>query len=117
MKILEIDNKHAYLIPKEGTRVLVKDVNEENILELTKHLIENSTVEMDAIPSEEDCPNPAERVIYEELRKQIEALLLKRDAIHSGINAEFEEAEKFYTQSEPSKELDWAGTTEETEVK
>lgn len=108
MKILEVDNKHAYLIPKEGTRILVKDVNEENILEVTKHLIDNPSVEMDAVPAEDDCPNPAERVIYEELHKQITALLSKRDTLLSGIEAKFEEAEGFYNQGEPFEELNWA---------
>ncbi|MEG0374032.1 MAG: hypothetical protein RR672_00235 [Raoultibacter sp.] len=110
MKILEVDNKHAYLIPKEGTRILVKDINEENILEVTKQLIDNPEVEMDAVPEEEDCPNPAERVIYGELHKQVTALLLKRDTLLSGIEAKFEEAEKFYNQAEPFEELNWAET-------
>ena len=107
MKVLEIKDKRAFLNnPKTHTTSLMKDITEDDVLDIVQAILDGENIECDDIPLAEDCPNEAERVIYTELKSQLDKLKADRPEILSGIDAKFAEAEAFYKKNDSDISFD-----------
>lgn len=109
MKLFKVDKPHGYFLKENGSYGLVKDINESDILYLVGCCFGEETVEIDPSPSDDDCPNSAEKVIYDELEKQFKKLLLEKKKIIKDIDELFEDAETLYSVEDPvGKPEEWA---------
>lgn len=105
MKLLKVEKPHGYFLKEDGSYGLVKDINENDILYLVSRCLDEKTdektLEIDSLSSEDDCPNPAEKVIYDELKKQFETLIIEKAKISKDIDALFKDAEALYFAENP----------------
>lgn len=109
MKVLEIKDKCAYFHnPSTHKSGLLQDISEKDVLALVLALYKGEDISFDDIPSKEDCPNDADRVIYTELKQQLDSLQSDLPQILSEIDAAFEDAEAFYSKDSTDETFnDW----------
>ena len=101
MKLLKVEKPHGYFLKEDGSYGLIKDIDEDGVFYLAGVCLNEEKVEIDPSPLEGDCPNPAEREIYDELEKQFNKLILEKATILKGIDDLFEDAEELYLAEEP----------------
>lgn len=102
MKMLKVENAHAYLQTSEdAVPKMIKDIDENDVLEMVNTIMGNKDVSVDEDPSPESCPNDAERIIYVEIAQQIRNLLEKREGILDEIDRQFGSAEELYAKKKP----------------
>lgn len=101
MKLFKVEKPHVYFLEEDGSYGLVRDINESDIFYLVDCCLnektDEKTLEIDPLPSEDDCPNLAEKVIYDELKKQFETLITEKAKISKDIDALFEDAVALYS--------------------
>lgn len=106
MKILAIEEHEALFRTTEGDSFHpIKDISEDDVLAIVKLILDGSDLEMDDEPSNDEGRNPAELVIYRELKKQFSSLISKRDEKLQAINDQFRDAEAFYKDERLKNEL------------
>lgn len=59
-----------------------------------------NSIEMDPIPTDRQNANQAALVIYEELHKQFDQMVKKRDEVIERIDKQFEHARSYYSQTD-----------------
>lgn len=102
MKVLELREKRAFLInPDTQNPCPLKDISEDDILAVVKAMYQGNQVECDPVPTAEECPNEAERVIYTELKSQLDKLQTELPQLLRDIDSKFSDAEDFYSKSKP----------------
>lgn len=100
MDLLEIDGQVAYFCSGDGTRKLVSEITTGDINSALQIILKGGDI---GIASSEDASmivNPAQRVIFEQLRNSFREVLDSRDSIIEEVNSVFASAEAKYLHSE-----------------
>lgn len=85
----------------QGQEHPIRDISEQDVLAIMRLILDDSTsVEMDPLPTNRDNVNQAALVIYEELAKQFQSMIAKRDSVMTRIDKKFEEARSYYNQED-----------------
>lgn len=99
MKILKIEDRRATYSIGEKVDKPIKDMDSNDVYEIIEYILKGNSVEFDPAPDKDDCPNDADRILYEELFKQFLQVFTSKDEIIGEIDQQFKEAEEFYSQS------------------
>ena len=96
MKIFKVEPHAISYFGSDGSYHPIRDITENDILEIIGKIIDGEEVEMDVLPDSSKGHNPAEYVIYQELHKQFSSISNKRCDTLRRIDSEFAEAEAYY---------------------
>lgn len=79
----------------------IRDISEDAVLSIMRLILNDSgSVEMDPVPTDRQNTNQAALVIYEELFKQFDQMIKKRDEVVERIDKQFEDARAYYSQTD-----------------
>lgn len=99
MELLRIENNEGYLCLNRK-KAIVSQITAEDISASLELILTNTSVE---IPEDVDCStitNPAQKIIFEQLRSSFREVQASRDTINDEVNEAFAQAEKKYLDSE-----------------
>lgn len=98
MNVLQINNKKAEFLTKEGNYSNITDISKEDIYFLTKTILENETeieVEND---TDKMIASDVERVIYTNIRLEFEKILNQKETLNNYISDLFSPAYEKYKE-------------------
>lgn len=99
MDLLIIDENEAKLCSKPGQTKLVSQVTPEDISLALEYLLESDQVGIASDEDESKITNPAQKIIFQQLRTSFKEILDSRETILGEIDAAFHDAEDKYLGS------------------
>lgn len=105
MDLLRIDDKDAYFSLDGAERKLVSQVTNEDIRGAVELLLETDDIGIADGEDSSVIANPAQKIVFEQLRMAFKEIVNSRETILGEINATFAAAEtKYLNQEVPSDE-------------
>jgi ferritin len=103
MDLLAIHDDQGFFCLPERDEKVVSQVTVQDISDALELILQNGDVCISLDKDSDDIKNPAQKIVFVQLRSSFKEVLESREAIMSGINDVFESAEKKYlTQNDPS---------------
>ncbi len=98
MKILQVNNGKAEYLTKSGNYATIIDITKEDVYYLINTILDNE-IEID-IENDTDKKilNDVEKVIYTNIRLELEKIVEKKDTLNSSVNDLFKEAYATYKE-------------------
>ena len=96
MELLKIDDSNDAFFKKDDEWASVRDIEKDDLLALIKAVAENNTVTLDECTSDRNINNPIEKIIYQEIYKQLKDLDEQREVYTAEIDKEFDDLEREY---------------------
>lgn len=98
MDLLKIEEKEALFCLPDGTKKVVSEVTTEDLNKALVFLFESEDVSLSEDADSKSIANPAQRIVFEQLRSSFKEVLDSRDAIKAEINNVFSQAEAKYLE-------------------
>ena len=96
MDLLEIVDREAYLCLPDEERKLVSQVTTEDINKALGVILGSDDVELSDDGDSAVIANPAQKIMFEQLRISFKEVYDSRDAIQAEVNSVFSQAEAKY---------------------
>lgn len=96
MELLKIDDSGDAFFKKDDEWASVRDIEKDDLLALIKAAAENNTVTLDECTSDRNINNPIEKIIYQEIYKQLKDLDEQREVYTAEIDKGFDDLEREY---------------------
>lgn len=100
MDLLKIEDKTGYFCLPEKPDKVVSQVTADDICQALELILTSGEIEI-AIELDSDCiANPAQKIIFEQLRNSFNEVVNLRDSIKAEIDETFAQAEAKYLKGE-----------------